>query len=103
VIGATGLVPMYGLGESQTSVLSTFVAMSDPVLQTRTPTGKVFGPALTLLESSPITFQLIGSIVSTGAPTAAVPPVTDTSAMHASPTSAAATRPVTAQLRCRAR
>ncbi len=38
----------------------TPVATASPVLQTRTPTGKMSGPSLTLLLSSPMTFQVIG-------------------------------------------
>ena len=33
------------------------------MLHTRAPTGKSFGPTLTLLESNPITFQVIGVTV----------------------------------------
>ena len=48
-------------------VPTTFVAGSEPVLHTRTPTGKTFGPALTLFESSPSTSHVIGVTVSSPA------------------------------------
>jgi hypothetical protein len=48
------------LAESQTNADVTFVAGASPVLQTRAPTGKWFGPTLTALLSRPMTFQEIG-------------------------------------------
>ena len=52
---------------SHTKVEDTLVAAVSPVLHTRAPTGKLFGPALTSLESSLTTFQVSGVIVRTGA------------------------------------
>src|SRR6266571_5193007 len=60
------------LVESHTRVEITFVAAVEPVLQARAPTGNVSGPTVTLLESRPSTFQVIGTIVSAGVATAAV-------------------------------
>lgn len=46
------------------SVAFKLVIVAPPVLQTRAPTGKVSGPSVTgLLESSPMTFQVVGAIV----------------------------------------
>jgi hypothetical protein len=44
-------------------VATRFVAGSEPVLHTRTPTGKTFGPTFTLFESRPTTSQVIGVTV----------------------------------------
>ncbi|MBM3676441.1 MAG: hypothetical protein FJW96_00950 [Actinobacteria bacterium] len=65
---------MFAFALSQTKVVLTPVAAAVPVLQTRTPTGNSFGPTVWLLLSRPITFQVIGVIVSTGATVAALPP-----------------------------
>lgn len=54
---------MYVALVSQTNVETTLVAATSPVLQTRAPTGKLFGPVLTLLLSSPTTFHVSGVIV----------------------------------------
>jgi hypothetical protein len=54
----------------QVHVATTPVAGSDPVLQTRTPTGKTSGPVLTLFESSPIRSQVTGVTVSAAVPDA---------------------------------
>src|SRR4029453_11599475 len=43
--------------ESHAKVVVTFVASDGPVLQSVAPTGKVFGPVLTLLLSRPMTFH----------------------------------------------
>ena len=45
------------LDESHASVVVTLVAADGPVLQRVAPAGKVFGPSLTLLPSSPMTFH----------------------------------------------
>jgi hypothetical protein len=50
--------------ESQTNVAVIFTAAELPVLHTRAYTGNRFGPTLTLLESRPITFQVIGVTIS---------------------------------------
>jgi hypothetical protein len=52
---------------SKTNADCTFVAAVSPVLQTRAPTGKVLGPVVTSLLSSPMTPQVMGVIVSAGA------------------------------------
>src|SRR5204862_369608 len=44
-----------------------FVAAASPVLHRRAPTGNTFGPAFTLLLSSPTVPQVIGVIASDGA------------------------------------
>ena len=51
---------------SQTKADVTLVASVSPVLQTRAPTGKLFGPVVTSLESSPTTFHVIGVMVRIG-------------------------------------
>jgi hypothetical protein len=58
---------MFAFAVSKTKFDCTFVAAVVPVLQTRAPTGKIFGPTATLLLSSPMTPQVIGVIVSEGA------------------------------------
>ena len=60
LVSVPGRELISALAESQTKAEVTFVAGASPVLQTRAPTGKWFGPTLTLLLSSPMTFQVSG-------------------------------------------
>jgi hypothetical protein len=63
VVNVPGRLLMKAFAESQTTVAVTLVAGASPVLQTRAPTGKLFGPTLTLLLSKPMIFQVMGVIV----------------------------------------
>lgn len=55
-----GRMLINAFAEVHVNVAVTLVATAPPVLQTRAPTGKSFGPTLTLLLSSPITFHVRG-------------------------------------------
>src|ERR1051326_7931887 len=67
VLPLPGWRSMFAFAVSQTKVATTFVAALEPVLQIFAPDRNSFGPAVTSLLSSPITFHVMGTIVRAGA------------------------------------